>query len=268
MAEGAAIGEAIARQSRGVTIAALVVLAALAWGWLFAGAGMATGAGFDLSLFPHRLPETMAISMEMGWDGARVALALSMWWVMMVAMMLPAAAPAILLYARVARHGAAQHNPPTFVFLTGYLLIWLTFSLVAVALQAALEGAGLLSAMRMGSASRWLSGGLLIATGLYQFSPWKDACLSHCRSPAQFISRHYRPGRSGALRLGLLHGAYCVGCCALLMTLLFVGGVMNLAWIALLTLLVAAEKLLPGGQRIALVAGAGLIAWGAATLFV
>ena len=107
---------------------------------------------------------------------------------------------------------------------------------------------------------------LLLAAGLYHLSPAKNACLSHCRSPAQFLSRHYRPGRTGALRLGFIHGAYCAGCCWLLMALLFVLGVMNLAWIAVLTLLVAAEKLLPRGRTIALVTGMALLVWGVATL--
>ena len=114
----------------------------------------------------------------------------------------------------------------------------------------------------MDASGHWLAAALLIAAGLYQLSPLKEACLRHCRNPAQFLSRHYRPGPTGAFRLGVYHGAYCVGCCWLLMALLFVGGVMNLAWIALLTLLVAAEKLLPGGRWIALVTGAAFIAWG------
>jgi predicted metal-binding membrane protein len=118
----------------------------------------------------------------------------------------------------------------------------------------------------MGSASRWLSGGVLIAAGLYQLSPAKNACLSHCRSPADFLSRHYRPGWAGAWRLGLIHGAYCVGCCWVLMALLFVGGVMNLAWIAVLMLIVAAEKHLPLGPTIALIGGLTLLVWGAVTL--
>ena len=118
----------------------------------------------------------------------------------------------------------------------------------------------------MGSASRGLSAAVLLAAGLYQLSPLKSLCLSQCRAPAGFLSRHWRPGPAGALRLGLLHGAFCVGCCWVLMALLFVVGVMNLAWIAALALLVMAEKLLPGGPWVARGAGALLIAWGLATL--
>jgi len=183
------------------------------------------------------------------------ALIAAMWAAMMVAMMLPSASPTILLYARVHRHsngpGAA---PPTAAFLGGYIACWLGFALIAATLQVALGGMDLVS--------RNVAAALPIATGLYQLSPLKDACLNRCRSPAQFLSRHYAPGAMGAVRLGLLHGAYCVGCCWLLMALLFVGGVMNLAWVAALALLVAAEKLLPGGMWIARIAGVALIGWG------
>ena len=122
--------------------------------------------------------------------------------------------------------------------------------------------------MEMGSQSRWLSATILIAAGLYQLSPLKHACLAHCRAPASFLSRHWRPHASGAVRLGAMHGAFCVGCCWMLMALLFVGGVMNLVWIAALAFLVLIEKLLPPGQWIGRVAGAALILWGVATLLV
>lgn len=187
----------------------------------------------------------------------------AMWATMMVAMMLPSAAPAILLYGRVHRQSAAAPAaPPTAAFLIGYLVCWIVFSLLAATVQLAVA-----SPMSMAVENRTVGGILLIATGAYQLSPMKEICLRHCRSPAEFLSRHYRPGASGAVRLGLLHGAYCVGCCWLLMALLFVGGVMNLAWIAALTLLVAAEKLLPGGNWIARIAGLALICWGGTMLF-
>ena len=153
-------------------------------------------------------------------------------------------------------------------FTAGYLLVWLGFSLAAAGLQWALQHAEVLSAATMGSQSRWLSAGVLAAAGLYQLSPLQDRCLSHCRSPAAFLSRHWRPGAPGAVRLGAMHGAYCVGCCWLLMGLLFVGGVMNLVWIAALTLLVLAQKLVPGGAWVGRAAGVAMLAWGAATLVV
>ena len=183
-----------------------------------------------------------------------------MWATMMVAMMLPSAAPAILLYARVHRH-STEAPPPTAAFLAGYLACWLGFALLAASLQLAIA-----SPVTMAVESRVGAAALLVVAGLYQLSPLKDACLNRCRSPAEFITRHYRPGSLGAARLGLLHGAYCVGCCWLLMALLFVGGVMNLVWVAALTLLVAAEKLLPGGAWIARIAGIAFIGWGAALM--
>lgn len=226
-----------------MTIAGLAVLAGLAWAYLLSGAGMPEMTGTDAS---PGFPTVVA-----------------MWWVMMVAMMIPAAAPTILLYARVHRHSNGPESaPPTAAFLTGYLACWVGFALIAAGLQS-----WLVSPMSMALASRDAAAGLLIVAGLYQLTPFKDACLSRCRSPAAFLSRHYEPGPSGAFRLGMLHGAYCVGCCWLLMALLLVGGVMNLIWVAGLTLFVAAEKLLPGGLWLARVAGIAMIAWGAALIF-
>jgi len=181
--------------------------------------------------------------------------------------------PAILLYAGVHRQALARGQvqdklAPTGAFAAGYLVLWLGFSVVAAALHWALERVGLVSAMMMGSKSRWLSAGVLIAAGLYQLSPLKHRCLAHCRAPASFLSRHWRPHGSGAFLLGVLHGLYCVGCCWMLMALLFVGGVMNLAWIAALAALVLMEKVLPAGQWIRRATGIVLLAWGALTLTV
>jgi predicted metal-binding membrane protein len=276
--------EAALRRHRAVSIGALALLTLLAWTWLLAGAGM----GMDpLVSFAPAAPTPMAMpdmpgmdmsgadmssmampgmDMAMPWTVGRFALSVAMWWVMMVAMMLPSAAPTILLYARAASLGSAPTHPPTGSFLAGYLLAWGGFSLGAAGLQTGLETLALLAPMEMASRSHWLSGGILIAAGLYQVSPLKDVCLRQCRNPAQFLSRHYRPGVKGALRMGLIHGSYCVGCCWLLMTLLFVGGVMNLAWIALLTLIVALEKLLPYGRIIGIAAGLACMAWGGVLL--
>ena len=221
----------------------MAALTALAWAYLVAGAGM-------------------------GGMAPSFALVTLMWTAMMVAMMAPSAAPTILLYARAQRLAKPDSLPPVPAFVIGYLLCWIGFAVLAAGLQIALERAAALSHMSMALHGRQVGGLVTIAVGLYQLSPFKDACLGGCRSPAQFLSRHYRPGPAGAFRLGLLHGAYCVGCCWLLMALLFVGGIMNLLWIAGLTLLVAAEKLLPRGQVIAHVAGAALIGLGAARLLV
>jgi predicted metal-binding membrane protein len=265
--------ERLLLRDRLIVATGLAALTALAWLYIVRGAGMGMGA-WDmtvLALFPHRSALPEAPSMAPPSEGPRAWLImLGMWWVMMIAMMTPSAAPAVLLYARVHRHAAQGKEggvAPTTAFAAGYLLAWLGFSVAAVAAHYALEGLGLVRAMMMSSQSRWLSAGVLIAAGLYQLSPLKSVCLRQCRSPAQFLSRHWRPGTLGALRLGALHGAYCVGCCWALMALLFVGGVMNLAWIAAIALLVLVEKAFPGGPWIGRGAGLILIAWGAATLF-
>ncbi len=235
---GRGFAELIARRERVVLLAGILVLTALAWVYLAKGGGM-----------------TMS---------AAAALVVVMWWEMMAAMMLPSAAPAILLYARVrTSRGEAAAIAPPWLFLAGYLIAWGGFSLIAALGQLALVNSGLVGAMDLRATTPVLVGAALVAAGAYQLTPWKDACLGSCRSPAQFLARHWRPGASGALRLGLLHGAICIGCCWLLMILLFVGGVMNLAWVALLAGLVAVEKLLPGGAWIARIAGAAMIAAGA-----
>jgi predicted metal-binding membrane protein len=264
--------ERLLRRDRSITIAGLVLLCALAWLYILAGAGLGMSAWemTRLSLLPYDSAPGMpgmAHPEAPAWDVAIAATMVAMWWLMMVAMMAPSAAPTILLYARVHRHSAAGERTadrmaPTGAFAAGYLLAWLGFSLAAAALHGALQQSGLVAVATMGSQSRWLSALILVATGLYQLSPLKRRCLAHCRAPASFLSRHWRPGAVGALRLGALHGAFCLGCCWLLMALLFVGGVMNLAWIALLTLLVLAEKLVPRGRRIGLAVGVALIAWG------
>jgi len=274
--------ERLLKRDRAITLSGLVVLCALAWLYVVTGAGL----GMDVAemarfaLFPHELAAGDARGMAMesapmpaGWRLSTWALMIAMWWVMMVAMMSPSAAPTILLYARVHRHALAQGSvqdrgriAPTGAFAAGYLLMWMGFSVAAAASHWGLENAGAISVMTMGSRSRWLSGAVLIAAGLYQLSPLKSACLSHCRAPAAFLSRHWRPGALGALRLGAMHGAFCVGCCWMLMALLFVGGAMNLVWVAALAALVLIEKTLPQGRWVGRGAGAVLIAWGVATL--
>ena len=244
--------ERLARRSRAVTLAALALLTLLAWAWLLQGAGM------------HSTGMPMG-DMAMPWDANRFLLVASMWWVMMIAMMLPSAAPVILLFARVHRHSG--DSPPTAPFLAGYLAVWLGFALAAAALARPARAARTCLGRDHGLAGRLAVGGSPDRGGALP-TDVAQGCLPRDLPIALAISspRHYRPGRWGAWRMGLVHGAYCVGCCWLLMALLFVGGVMNLAWIAALTLLVAAEKLLPGGPWIARISGAGLILWGVAIL--
>ncbi len=247
--------------------AALAALVLLAWLAMLAGAG--TGMDpFAMSglLMPFALPAAW----NSDWMAAYWLIAFFMWAVMMVAMMLPSASPMILLYARVVRQaerkGSAPHASASIAaFALGYVALWSLFSLFAVAAQFGLERAGTLSAM-MSSRSALFSGALLIAAGLYQLTPLKSACLNHCRGPAAFIASHWRPGVLGAFRMGLAHGAYCVGCCAALMLLLFAGGIMNLVWIAGLALLVACEKLAPFGAVAAKAIAVVLIGAGAALI--
>ena len=264
----ASVLEAALGRYRAVSLAALIALPLMAWAWLLAGANMGMDPLVSLSPIPARDPHMPGMIMEgaMPWSAERFVLTLSMWWVMMVAMMLPSAAPTILLYVRAAVLRQAEVRPSPDSFLAGYLVVWGSFSLFATILHLLLDRVGLLVPNLMASQSRWLSVTILFAVGLYQLSPFKNVCLRQCRNPAQFLSRHYRSGRLGALRMGLLHGAFCVGCCWLLMALLFVGGVMNLLWIALLTMIVAAEKLLPSGRFISLATGLACIAWGTAML--
>ncbi|HTD03837.1 DUF2182 domain-containing protein [Undibacterium sp.] len=210
----------------------------------------------------------MLMPMSTGpWTLGHAALMFAMWVVMMAAMMLPSAAPMILLYDTVARRNAARGGSiaASGSFAFAYVVVWTAFSLAAVALQFGLEQAALVSPM-MATTSTALAGAILIGAGLYQWTPLKQVCLRHCRSPLEFITAHWRAGARGAFAMGFRHGAYCVGCCWLLMLLLFVGGVMNFAWISGLTLFILIEKLAPAGHWIGRGAGALLVAWGGATL--
>jgi predicted metal-binding membrane protein len=267
-----AIIERLLRRDRRVTFAGLAVLCLLAWLYTASGAGLGMTAWemTRFTLFPHL---NAAAAGAPAWTWSTSILMILMWWIMMIAMMTPSAAPTILLYARVHRHAKARsptNDKLTAIgaFVTGYLLVWLGFAVIATLVHWGLEHSRYVSAMMMGSRSRWLSGAVLLAAGLYQLSAFKNACLTHCRSPASFLSRNWRPHALGSLRLGILHGAYCVGCCWLLMALLYVGGVMNLAWIGALSILVLLEKALPSGQWIRRGAGTALIAWSVATLAV
>lgn len=257
--------ERIVRREQVILTAGLAAVCGLAWLYVLTGAGtgMSTIA-MTTWAFPPPPPD---MAMPGSWNAAYWMTMLVMWWVMMIAMMVPSAAPMILLYARVFRHGQARGQiegslVPTAAFAAGYLVCWLGFSAIATALQFALEKLGHLDGMMMWSTNRWLTAGLLVAAGLFQLTPLKSACLTHCRAPASFLAQHWRPGRSGAFRLGLVHGAYCLGCCWALMLLLFAAGIMNLVWIAGLAALVLVEKLAPFGARISPYIAAGLIGAG------
>jgi predicted metal-binding membrane protein len=201
------------------------------------------------------------------WTATEFVLVLIMWAMMMVAMMVPTAAPMTLVYAAVARKAATRPNPlgATFVFVGGYIAIWTVFSLVATIAQFALDRAALLSPM-MASTSAALGAALLIAAGIYQFTPVRAACLQKCRAPAHFIAQYWRSGTLGGFRMGLWHGVYCVGCCWILMALMFVGGVMNLLWMAAIAVFVLLEKTIPFGDVSGKVAGVAMILAGALSL--
>jgi predicted metal-binding membrane protein len=241
----------------GITVAAWVYVVLTARRMVPGSAGM---PGQSMA------PTMDAMTGVQPWAATEFGLRLAMWAVMMVAMMVPSAAPMTLMYAAVARK-AAQHNPlaPTFVFVTGYIAMWTVFSLVATIAQYALDRAALLSPM-MVSTSHLFGAALLIAAGVYQLTPLKNACLRNCRTPAHFLSRYSRTGTLGAFRMGLRLGAYCVGCCWILMGLLFVGGVMNLLWIAAIAIFVLLEKTIPFGEVSGRVAGAAMILVGAVSL--
>ena len=253
---GSPVLERILKRDRQIVIGGLVFVSLASWLYILTGAGMDTGKMTPMS-------GGAMLTMKLAWTPAYFTLMLTMWWVMMVAMMLPSAAPMVLLFATVNRKSRQQGRPftPTSFFATGYLIAWGGFSLFAVLLQWGLERLTLLSLM-MQTTSLYLGAGLLIAAGVYQLTPLKQACLRHCQTPLQFIAYHWRPGSRGALRMGLEHGFFCLGCCWVLMLLLFYGGVMNPWWITGLALYVLIEKLAPAGPRLGRYTGGLLILWG------
>ncbi len=269
MAEAAL--ETVLRRDRIVVGTALAGLAALAWGYvLWLAADMNMG-GMDMTGF-RMIPAGLGIMAPANapWRAIEFAFVFAMWAVMMVGMMAPSAAPMILMYARVGRQAAAEGTPfaATGWFAGGYFLGWIGFSLVATIAQWVLERAALLD-VDMASASGALGAAILIAAGVYQWTPLKDVCLAQCQTPLLFLMRYggFRQDASGCLLLGLRHGAYCIGCCWVLMVLLFVGGVMNVLWIALLALLILLEKFFPFGRWIARASGIAFLSAGAWLLF-
>lgn len=232
-----------ARRERVVVLVAIAVLIALAWAYTIHVA---------LNSHPVKFrPLSMAMAMPnmMRWSAADFGYMFVMWAVMMVAMMLPSVTPMIVLFGRVRakRESAGRPYAPTVAFVTGYLLAWIAVSLLATLVNWGLHTAGALSSM-MGQVAPTTGGILLVAAGIFQWTPQKRVCLDHCRSPLAFLTQNWRDGIPGATAMGLHHGVYCLGCCWLLMSLLFVLGVMNLPWVALLTIVVLAEKLLPHGE--------------------
>lgn len=249
---------ALLRRDQLPVLAALLLLSALCWWYLIALAA-------SMSAMDMQAPAAFARMQSRGLF--ELGLLFVMWAVMMVGMMLPSAAPMILLYHQVAKKAASEQRAlaPTTVFTLGYLLAWLVFSVGATLAQWLLEQLSLMSPA-MVATSPWLGAGVVVAAGVYQLTPWKDRCLEYCRNPAWLLSRHWRPGVRGALTMGMIHGYYCLGCCWVLMGLLFVGGVMNLLWIAVIAIFVLIEKLAPRGRLAGTISGLGLIGAGAVML--
>jgi predicted metal-binding membrane protein len=240
------LGALVARQpGRATAILAMSVI-----GWMFlAWLSIDMGSPFAQLTMPG----------SSHWSAASVLAIWTMWAVMMAAMMLPSALPMILTFVDLGRRSAEPARGRSFV--AAYLLVWFAFSAGATVLQWALQAMGWVDPMIV-STSAWLTGLLLLVAGVYQFSRLKHVCLSRCRTPLGFLLGEWRAGVSGAFVMGLRHGLFCVGCCWTLMALLFVGGVMNLAWVAALSIAVAIEKLAPHGERLAAALGLVLIGAG------
>jgi predicted metal-binding membrane protein len=245
--------EALLRRDRWLVGSALGVATLLCWAWIVPMArdmyGPMTGSS--------------AWMMAGTWDARHLILLFAMWTVMMAGMMLPSAAPALLIYGCVVRKspGGERAAAHVYAFAGGYLVVWTLFSLVATVLQRLLSDAFLLTPM-MDSRDPVFGGVLLVAAGAYQFTPYKRTCLNACRSPVEFLTRHWRRGVAGGFYLGLANGLFCLGCCWALMLLLFVGGVMNLWWIAALTIFVLLEKAAPLGAQGGRLSGVLLIGMG------
>jgi predicted metal-binding membrane protein len=239
------------RRERVVIIAALGAVTALSWLYLY------------LQMQPMADMADMAPAMFAPWTAADFALNLAIWWVMMPGMMLPSAAPMILTFATVNRRKRERGQPfvPTMVFTAGYLVAWGLFGVFATLADWALERTALISPMT-GRLTPMLGAVLVITAGIYQLTPLKSVCLRHCRSPFDFVLNHWRDGAPGALRMGLEHGLYCLGCCWFLMALMFAAGIMSLLWMAAIAVFILLEKLLPAGTWLARAGGVAMLGFG------
>ena len=250
--------ESVLRRDRWVLLAGLACVTGLAWAYMVHEArgmsltGICCCAGMKMSG-----PDLQV------WSAATLLPLFLMWTEMMVAMMLPSAAPMVLTFGQISRRRREQELPyvPTAVFAAGYLTAWTAFSALAALAQWVLHGAALLSPM-MTNRSPILGGALLVAAGIFQWTPFKNACLRHCRSPLSFLLNDWREGPVGAWLMGLRQGLYCAGCCWFLMALLFVAGVMNIWWVGLITVFVLVEKVAPKVWRVSGLSGAVLVVWG------
>ena len=256
--------ERLVRNDRRIVAVAVALIVALAAFYTFFGIGMQMSA-LQMTQMARPIGEPMSMGADPVWTARYAVLIFFMWWIMMIAMMTPSAAPMLLLYTALKRTGADQDRAVvlSFLFLVGYLGVWAVFSAVATGLQALAEFWGLANGRMMAIDGRWLAALVFIAAGLYQLSNLKEACLTHCKSPAHFLAEHRHPGALGAVRTGARHGIYCLGCCWALMALLFVGGVMNLYWIVGIAIYVLLEKFMPDTRFLVRSTGVGLMSFGA-----
>lgn len=247
------------RRDRFVLSICLIAVTALAWAYLVRlDREMSAGMEHEMAM------AAMGMAMRTPWTAADAALAFLMWVAMMIGMMTPSAMPVLLLFSATAAARQERGVPVSALsFAAGYLIVWAGFSLAATLAQWGLHEAASLSAS-MRTSNGLLGGGILIAAGLYQLTPLKTACLAHCRSPLGFLMTAWRAGVAGAFRMGAHHGVYCLGCCWALTGVLFVVGVMNLLWVALLGAIVLLEKIGPGGPHVARAGGAALVLAGIA----
>jgi predicted metal-binding membrane protein len=255
--------ESILKRDRLIVISGLAAVASLAWAYTLAGVGMGMNA-FEMTAMGDA---GAASAPPTPWSPARALAVFLMWFVMMIAMMLPSAAPMVLLFTAIARKRQTQPKSEigAAAFAAGYLAIWGVFSAGAALAQWAFETSRLLTPM-MQSTNALFDGLLLLAAGIYQLTSLKQACLGRCRQPVSFITQYWRSGTGGAFRMGVAHGTFCLGCCWFLMALLFFGGVMNLYWIAGIATYVLAEKFLPHQRWLSRAAGWALIVLAATIL--
>lgn len=242
-------------RERIIILSALLVLSALAWALVaWQALFMSAPSSMDGSM-----PAPAGLTM-----GMSATLFVAIWIAMMVAMMFPSATPMVLMFNAIAagKRQRGQAYTPTWIFVAGYLLIWTLAGVVAYLAALGLDALAAQSMFLMDNAGR-IGGALLVLAGVYQLTPLKNVCLTTCRTPTQFLMTSWRDGNGGALRMGLSHGVYCLGCCWLLFVILFPLGMMNIAALALLTALIFAEKVLPVGRQVSLIVGIALIAYGA-----
>jgi predicted metal-binding membrane protein len=246
--------EHVLKKDRFIVLTALFLICVLSWLYI-------------IYLYEQMYPMNMnallfAMPMTPHWSSTDFVLLFLMWFVMMIAMMTPSVTPLVLIFTSINRKRRQQQNPcvPSGYLLGGYFLAWAAFSLFATLLQWLLQQVSLLNP-EMVTTNKLVGGIILITAGIFQFTPLKNTCLRSCRSPIGFIHQHWKDGRDGALRMGIQNGIYCLGCCWILMLLLFVSGIMNILWIAIISLFVVIEKI-SSAKAISLMAGIALMAYG------